>query len=195
MNYVSPWVGHCIGALGVAALAWTPAAIGQTHPEPPATAIVSSGGSASVATPDSSGSTLRPSTPSADPWTAARPPQAASSTAGHPQAALGGGSSPLRQVTRVDDGTGPSAAASTARAGSPSATVSHPAGHATARTPLAPPSKSGGEDRPAAPGSLGAMVSVGSSLLMVVGLFLGVAWCYRKTLASTAAGGLPKQVV
>ncbi len=29
----------------------------------------------------------------------------------------------------------------------------------------------------------------------MVGLFLGVAWCYRKTLGTTLAGGLPKQVV
>jgi flagellar biogenesis protein FliO len=38
------------------------------------------------------------------------------------------------------------------------------------------------------------MFSVGSSLLIVIGLFLGVAWCYRKTL-STSLGGIPKQVV
>lgn len=38
------------------------------------------------------------------------------------------------------------------------------------------------------------LFSVGSSLLIVIGLFLGVAWCYRKTL-NTSLGGLPKQVV
>ena len=38
------------------------------------------------------------------------------------------------------------------------------------------------------------LFSVGSSLLIVVGLFLGVAWCYRKTL-NTSMGGIPKQVV
>jgi flagellar biogenesis protein FliO len=39
------------------------------------------------------------------------------------------------------------------------------------------------------------VVSVGSSLLLVVGLFLGVAWCYRRTLSTTLSGALPKQVV
>ena len=38
------------------------------------------------------------------------------------------------------------------------------------------------------------LLSVGSSLLIVIGLFLGVAWCYRKTL-NTSMGGIPKQVV
>ena len=38
------------------------------------------------------------------------------------------------------------------------------------------------------------LFSVGSSLLIVIGLFLGVAWCYRKTL-NTSLGGIPKQVV
>jgi flagellar biogenesis protein FliO len=38
------------------------------------------------------------------------------------------------------------------------------------------------------------LFSVGSSLLIVLGLFLGVAWCYRRTL-NTSLGGIPKQVV
>ncbi len=38
------------------------------------------------------------------------------------------------------------------------------------------------------------LFSVGSSLLIVIGLFLGVAWCYRKTL-NTSLVGIPKQVV
>lgn len=38
------------------------------------------------------------------------------------------------------------------------------------------------------------LFSVGSSLLIVIGLFLGVAWCYRKTL-NNSMGGIPKQVV
>ncbi len=62
--------------------------------------------------------------------------------------------------------------------------------------PLAPPSdRFKGEAPKASGGTLQTVVSVGSSLLLVVGLFLGVAWCYRKTLSSTAGGGLPKQVV
>jgi flagellar biogenesis protein FliO len=39
------------------------------------------------------------------------------------------------------------------------------------------------------------ILSVGSSLLIVVGLFLGVAWCYRKSLSSSLAVTLPKHVV
>ncbi|MEZ6137362.1 MAG: flagellar biosynthetic protein FliO [Pirellulaceae bacterium] len=39
------------------------------------------------------------------------------------------------------------------------------------------------------------LFSMGSSLLIVVGLFLGVAWFYRKTMKTSFGGGLPKQVV
>jgi flagellar biogenesis protein FliO len=39
------------------------------------------------------------------------------------------------------------------------------------------------------------LLSIGSSLAIVVGLFLGVAWCYRKTLSTSMSGSLPKQVV
>lgn len=62
--------------------------------------------------------------------------------------------------------------------------------------PLDLPSE-GDTERPdrAAPGSLQALLSIGSSLLIVVGLFLGVAWCYRKTLHTSIGGGLPQQVV
>ncbi len=62
--------------------------------------------------------------------------------------------------------------------------------------PLAPPSERfKGEATPKATGTLQMIVSVGSSLLLVVGLFLGVAWCYRKTVNSTIGSGLSKQVV
>ena len=62
--------------------------------------------------------------------------------------------------------------------------------------PLAPPSKRLTGDQPkAASGTLQMVVSIISSLLLVVGLFLGIAWCYRKTLGTSLAGGLPKQVV
>ena len=62
--------------------------------------------------------------------------------------------------------------------------------------PLAPPSKRATGDKPqASGGTLQMVVSIVSSLLLVVGLFLGVAWCYRKTLGTSLAGGLPKQVV
>jgi len=39
------------------------------------------------------------------------------------------------------------------------------------------------------------LMSIGSSLLIVIGLFLGLAWFYRKTLNTSLSGGLPKQVV
>lgn len=62
--------------------------------------------------------------------------------------------------------------------------------------PLAPPSERfKGETPQRASGTLQMIVSVGSSLLLVVGLFLGVAWCYRKTVNSTIGGGLSKQVI
>ncbi len=62
--------------------------------------------------------------------------------------------------------------------------------------PLAPPSKRLTEEQPQTSGStLQMLVSIISSLLLVVGLFLGVAWCYRKTLGTSLTGGLPKQVV
>lgn len=62
--------------------------------------------------------------------------------------------------------------------------------------PLAPPSKRLTGDKPQASGStLQMLVSIISSLLLVVGLFLGVAWCYRKSIGTSLAGGLPKQVV
>lgn len=62
--------------------------------------------------------------------------------------------------------------------------------------PLAPPSKRLTEDQPrASGGTLQMVVSIISSLLLVVGIFLGIAWCYRKTLGTSLAGGLPKQVV
>lgn len=62
--------------------------------------------------------------------------------------------------------------------------------------PLAPPSKRlTGEQPKTSGGTLQMLVSIISSLLLVVGLFLGVAWCYRKTLGTSLAGGLPKQVV
>lgn len=62
--------------------------------------------------------------------------------------------------------------------------------------PLAPPSERLKDEKTkGTAGTLQMLVSIISSLLLVVGLFLGVAWCYRKTLGTTLAGGLPKQVV
>lgn len=62
--------------------------------------------------------------------------------------------------------------------------------------PLAPPSERfKGETPQKTTGTVQMIVSVGSSLLLVVGLFLGVAWCYRKTVNTTIGSGLSKQVV
>jgi len=62
--------------------------------------------------------------------------------------------------------------------------------------PLARPTERSKDKQPKGTAStLQMLVSIVSSLLLVVGLFLGVAWCYRKTLGTTLAGGLPKQVV
>lgn len=64
-----------------------------------------------------------------------------------------------------------------------------------AKTPLPPASQDSDSAGPRKGGTIQMLLSVGSSLLIVVGLFLGVAWCYRKTLNSSFSGGLPKEVV
>ncbi len=67
---------------------------------------------------------------------------------------------------------------------------------ASKHIPLKPPSaRFTGAEPERASSSLQTFFSVGSSLLVVMGLFLGVAWCYRKTLHASIGGGLPKQVV
>lgn len=64
-----------------------------------------------------------------------------------------------------------------------------------ARTKLNPPSEKHSATGPSGSNStLKMLLSVGSSLLIVLGLFLGAAWCYRKTL-SNALTNLPKSVV
>lgn len=64
------------------------------------------------------------------------------------------------------------------------------------RTPLARRAKSPADDTKTtgSGGTLQMLVSVGSSLLIVIGLFLGVAWCYRKTLNQSSLA-VPQQVV
>ncbi|OYW17454.1 MAG: hypothetical protein B7Z55_12505 [Planctomycetales bacterium 12-60-4] len=64
------------------------------------------------------------------------------------------------------------------------------------RTPLNSnkPDSSLADHKRSGSNTLQMLFSVGSSLLIVIGLFLGVAWCYRKTL-NTSTGGIPKQVV
>ena len=67
---------------------------------------------------------------------------------------------------------------------------------ATTRTPLNPrkPQAASETTKSSTGNTIKMMLSVGSSLLIVIGLFLGVAWCYRKTL-NTSLGGIPKHVV
>lgn len=64
-----------------------------------------------------------------------------------------------------------------------------------AGTPIKPPSSTAEDESVAGTSTLQMLFSVGSSLLLVVGLFLGVAWCYRRSLGSELRGGLPKEVV
>lgn len=61
---------------------------------------------------------------------------------------------------------------------------------------LNPPSRPASELAPTSSGgsTLQMLLSVGSSLLITLGLFLGIAWCYRKTV-NTGLSGLPKSVV
>ena len=60
---------------------------------------------------------------------------------------------------------------------------------------LKPPSKSDANaESKRSSGTVQMFISVVSSLLIVVGLLLGAAWCYRKA-APNASGTLPKQVI
>jgi flagellar biogenesis protein FliO len=63
------------------------------------------------------------------------------------------------------------------------------------QTPLLPPKSRSEQTSPKSGGSLSAFLSMGSSLLVVLGLFLGLAWLYRKSVGNTAGGGLPKGVL
>lgn len=63
------------------------------------------------------------------------------------------------------------------------------------RTPLTPRSATEKGESKRSGGTLQMFLSVTSSLLIVIGLFFGVVWCYRKTSNAAIAGGLPKQVL
>ena len=65
------------------------------------------------------------------------------------------------------------------------------------RTPLNPTQRdaAGDEDGGGAKSTLQMLVSMGSSLLIVLGLFLGAAWFYRKSISTSLGAGIPKQVV
>ena len=70
-----------------------------------------------------------------------------------------------------------------------------PSGSTSHRTPLNPPTKANEETKAKSGNTLQMLMSVGSSLLIVIGLFLGFAWFYRKSVGSGLAGSLPKNVV
>ena len=62
--------------------------------------------------------------------------------------------------------------------------------------PLEPPSElKSGEGKGTGGSTVQMFVSIGSSLLIVIGLFLGAAWFYKKTLSAPLGGGIPNQVV
>ena len=64
------------------------------------------------------------------------------------------------------------------------------------RTPFRPGRDRDQENLQSASGDgLQMILSVGSSLLIVVGLFLGVVWVYRKSLTTTVGQSVPNQVV
>lgn len=199
---------------------WSQPPSGSNYP----TAIISSGGVAvvSASEPDSSDN-LSVASPS--PWTADRNPTASGgglrpqANASGEQLSLGhspSNQSPTNQAVELhasDDVRSGypslptlSKAVVTASAASPAVNASGAAGQVPSsmvstssgvqHIPLAPPSERlTGEKPKASAGTVQMLVSIVSSLLLVVGLFLGVAWCYRKTLGTSLAGGLPKQVV
>jgi flagellar biogenesis protein FliO len=68
-------------------------------------------------------------------------------------------------------------------------------GHNGSGTPLDISSADPTATKQGSGGVFGALVSIGSSFVIVMALFLGVAWFYRKTVATTMGNSLPKQVV
>ncbi|GAB5403989.1 MAG: hypothetical protein Aurels2KO_22200 [Aureliella sp.] len=72
--------------------------------------------------------------------------------------------------------------------------VGQPVSTGTELTPINGVDRSGAEDQSSG-GVLQTIVSIGSSLLIVGGLFFGLVWVYRKTANTTLGGGLPKGVV
>lgn len=70
-----------------------------------------------------------------------------------------------------------------------------PQDSASKLTPLPGPNPAAKEARAQGSGTLQMFLSVGSSLMVVIGLFMGSIWLYRKSLGSSKSGGLPKNVV
>lgn len=62
-------------------------------------------------------------------------------------------------------------------------------------TPLSPPRPSSTETKTQGKSGIQMLLSVGSSLMMVIGIFLGCTWLYRKSLGGNKGSGLPRNVV
>lgn len=63
------------------------------------------------------------------------------------------------------------------------------------RTPLHPPTPGNQQTKQRTGSTSQMLVSVGSSLVIVIGLFFGFIWFYRKSMGARGGGGLPKNVV
>lgn len=62
-------------------------------------------------------------------------------------------------------------------------------------TPLQPPTPGNQQTKQRTGSTSQMLVSVGSSLIIVMGLFFGFIWFYRKSMGARGNGGLPKNVV
>lgn len=62
-------------------------------------------------------------------------------------------------------------------------------------TPLAPPTSELDGSEPSSSGTLQSLLSVSTSLLIVLGLFFGTIWFYRRAGLQASSGNLPGQVV
>ncbi|MCA9126979.1 MAG: flagellar biosynthetic protein FliO [Planctomycetales bacterium] len=125
-----------------------------------------------------------------DPWTASRRP--GSMPQNH-------GAVAISQV--ADSQVRPSSAgeamqSNTAASVRPETSKSQPTSDSTL-TPLNPssPADRVANGQGSARSTLQMLVSIGSSLLIVLGLFLGFAWFYRKSLSASLGSGLPREVV
>lgn len=150
--------------------------------------VLSGGGSKATIT-DDTGSPLR--SPNLGAWQMPSSDLRVRAQTAEAQTAGTSNRAPLTTSHSAADSNSTQAGRNMLRASTPA-----PAAAAAKRTPLEPPSQSSGMAPGGQSGStLQMILSVGSSLLIVLGLFLGVAWCYRKTLSSSLSGSLPKQVV
>ena len=87
----------------------------------------------------------------------------------------------------------PSAAVVTASAVEPSAAAV--SANSDSLTPLQPRSPASDQAQAQGGSSLRMLLSIGSSLLLVLSVFLALVWIYRKSMAASGGRGLAKQVV